>query len=196
MPDMTKTREGSLAREPSNYLNGQGCREDSPKRPSDHQLPEARKKTLTEPYLLRQRQSLFQHTWRGQSPHNPSSYATFMLNLHWAKAATGKNTYASKVASVVSNSLQPYELWPPRLLCQGGFSRQEYWSVQAKTGCRILLEHYFSCCLAANPRVLPEPLRPKHLHHLHTWSSLGHTQVLQGSLRNKPQWTNHMQRWK
>ena len=37
--------------------------------------------------------------------------------------------------------------------------------------------------------MLPEPLGPKKLHHLHTWPSLGQTQVLQGSLRSKPQWT-------
>ena len=30
--------------------------------------------------------------------------------------------------SVVSNSLRPHELWPTRLLCPCGFSRQEYWS--------------------------------------------------------------------
>ena len=33
--------------------------------------------------------------------------------------------------------------------------------------------------------MLPEPLRPKQLHHLQTWPSQGQTQVLQGSLRNK-----------
>ena len=34
-----------------------------------------------------------------------------------------------------------------RLLCQGGgFSRQEYWSELANTGCHTLLEHYISCC--------------------------------------------------
>ena len=42
--------------------------------------------------------------------------------------------------------------------------------------------------------MLPEPLRPKQLHH--TWASLGQTRVLQGSLRSKPQWTSHTQRWK
>ena len=30
--------------------------------------------------------------------------------------------------SVVSDSLGPQELWPARLLCPWGFSRQEYWS--------------------------------------------------------------------
>ena len=44
--------------------------------------------------------------------------------------------------------------------------------------------------------VLPEPLQPKQLHHLHTWPSLRQTQVLPGSLRSKPEWMTHMQRWK
>ena len=30
--------------------------------------------------------------------------------------------------SVVSDSLEPHGLWPARLLCPWGFSRQEYWS--------------------------------------------------------------------
>ena len=49
--------------------------------------------------------------------------------------------------------------------------------------------------LAANSLedlVLPEPLRPKQLHHLHTWLSLGQTQLLQGSLRSKLQWMTHI----
>ena len=57
---------------------------------------------------------------------------------------------------------------------------------------RVLL---FPAALATNfPEymVLPEPLRPKQLHHLHTWPSQGQTQVLQGNLRSKSQWTTHM----
>ena len=53
----------------------------------------------------------------------------------------------------------------------------------------------FPSALAANPPeylVLPEPIRPKKLHHLHTWPSQGQTQVLQSSLRSKPQWMTHM----
>jgi len=54
--------------------------------------------------------------------------------------------YACRVALVESNSLQPCRLWPARLLCQGeGFSRQEYWSILAITGCHTLLDHYISC---------------------------------------------------
>ena len=55
----------------------------------------------------------------------------------------------------------------------------------------------FPADLAANSPeylVLPEPLKPKQPYHLHTWPS--QTQVLQGSLRSKPQWMIHMQRWK
>ena len=54
---------------------------------------------------------------------------------------------AHRVISVVSDSLQCCRLWPARLLYQGrGFSKQEYWSILAKTGCHTLLEHYISCC--------------------------------------------------
>ena len=87
-------------------------------------------------------------------------------------------------------------LWPARLLCQGGgFSRQEYWSLLTNTGCHTLLEHYISCCPSTNSPeylVLPELLWPKQLHHLQTWPSQEQTQVLQGSLRNKRQWTTPM----
>ena len=56
-------------------------------------------------------------------------------------------TYTCWVASVVSYSLRPCGLWLARLLCQGvGFTRQEYWSVLAHTGCHTLLEHSISCC--------------------------------------------------
>ena len=55
--------------------------------------------------------------------------------------------YAHRVISVVSYSLQCCRLWPARLLYQGGgFSKQEYWSILANTGCHTLLEHYISCC--------------------------------------------------
>ena len=40
------------------------------------------------------------------------------------------------------------------------------------------------------------PCDPSSCNHLCTWPSLGQTQVLQGSLRSRPQWTTHIQRWK
>ena len=89
------------------------------------------------------------HTWCHQSPHKPSSCATFTLNSQWDRAATGKKScaYAHGVALVVTDWLRPCGLWPARLLCQGkGFSKQKYWSVLANTCCHTLLEHYISCC--------------------------------------------------
>ena len=49
----------------------------------------------------------------------------------------------------------------------------------------------FPAALAANSPeylVLPEPLQLKQLHHLHTWSSQGQTQVLQGSHMQRVVW--------
>ena len=57
----------------------------------------------------------------------------------------------------------------------------------------------YPAALAANTPeylVLPEPLQPKQLYHVHSWPSQGQTQSFQGSLRSKPQWTIHMWRWK
>ena len=131
------------------------------------------------------------HTQSHQGSRKPSSCATFTLNSHWGRAASGEEkacVCVSRVASVTSDSLRPCRLWPARLLCQaGGFSRQEHWSALANTGCHTFLEHCISCCPSRQPPenlVLPEALRPRQLHHLHTWSSQGQTQVLQGRLRS------------
>ena len=82
---------------------------------------------------------------------------------------------------------------------RGLFSRQDtgaYWPILAAIS---FWSTIFPAALAANSPeylLLPEPLWPKQLHHLHIWPSQGQTQVLQGSLKRKPQWTTHMQRWK
>ena len=92
-------------------------------------------------------------------------------------------------------------LWT--MACQSflfrAFSRQEYRSVLANTGFHALLEHYISCFPSHQLPWVPSAakcLQHKQLQHLHTWPSLGQTQVLQGSLRSKPQWMTHMHRWK
>ena len=74
--------------------------------------------------------------WRGKE-----SDTTEWLNWYWLTddestlrasqvALVVKNPPANAVLSrsVKSNSLRPHELQPTRLLCQWGFSRQEYWS--------------------------------------------------------------------
>ena len=105
------------------------------------------------------------HTWHHQGPRKLSSCITFMLNAHWEGAATDKRKkksciYACRVASVLSDSLEPCRLWPARLLCQGGrFSRQGYWSVLANTGCYTLLEHSISYYPSHQPPWVPGAAR-------------------------------------
>ena len=74
--------------------------------------------------------------------------------------------------------LCPFQLWPGRLLCQGGSPGKNtggYWSIL------IAIPFYstiFPAAIAGNSceyLILPEPLWPKQLHHLHTWPSLGQT---------------------
>ena len=114
------------------------------------------------------------YTWYCQGPLNPSNCATFKLNPHWGRAATGKKKsciYAHGVASVVSNSLQPCGLWPARLLCQRGSPCKNtgvYWPML------VVIPFWstiFPAALATNSPeylVLPKRLQPKQLHHLHT----------------------------
>ena len=122
------------------------------------------------------------NTWRHQGPCKPSSCTTFTLNSHWAELPQAK-----KKKSLVFMCAEP--LRSCRTLCDPvdcglpGFSVREG-VLQAR-----ILEHigqYWlpypsaAAALAANSPeylVLPEPLRPKQLHHLHTWPSQGQAQV-------------------
>ena len=87
------------------------------------------------------------HTWRRQGPRDPGSCATFTLNPHWGRAATGKKSCVCTQRRFGHVQLFA-TLWT--VACQaslsGGFSRQEYWNVLANTGYHTLLEHYISCC--------------------------------------------------
>jgi len=68
--------------------------------------------------------------------------------------------YACRVASILSDSLRPCRLWPARpSLSEKGFSRQEYWTVLASTGCHTLLEHCISCCPSRQPLWVPGAAR-------------------------------------
>ena len=172
---------------------------DWPKRPSDHQLQEFQKKTLIGPELLWWRQSVSLHTWGCQGPRKPSS---FTLNSHWGELPQAKIV----LCLCVQDHLGRVRLCNSVDCGLPGFSVTEGSSPGKNTGAYwpilVAIPYWstiFPAALAANPPeylVLPEPLQPKQLHHLHTWPSQGQTQVLQGSLRSKPQWTTHMQRWK
>ena len=128
----------------SAWMSG-AMEKDCPKRPSDCQLQEARKKTLIAVEAVCVPVCLVP----SESPQ-----AKQLRHLH-AQLSLGQNChrkekaciYARRVALLVSSSLRPCRPWPSRLLSQGeGFSRQDYWSVLANTGCHTLLGHSISCC--------------------------------------------------
>ena len=94
------------------------------------------------------REAVSLHTWRCQGARKPSS----CTHLH-AQPSLKQSCHRQKVLSLCTQGhfgcVQPFvTLWS--VACQasrsGGFSRQEYWSVLANTGCHTLLEHYISCC--------------------------------------------------
>ena len=101
-----------------------------------------------------------------------------------------------RVTSVVSHSLQPCRLWPARVLCQGGVLQARILEHIGQYWFHTHQEHYISCCPSCQLSWVPGAARtpvtqaaapPPHL------AIKGQTQVLQGSLRSKPQWTTHMQ---
>ena len=149
MPDALNNIEGPQERAPSKCLNGaelwrkmsqRGLLVASYKRlekDSDRAIPPVAEAVrvpahLAPPESPQAKQLRHLHTQRslGQSCHRQKMSCV----------------YARWVTSVVANSLQPCRLGPARLLCQRGFSRQEYWSILANTGCHTLLELSISCC--------------------------------------------------
>jgi len=97
-------------------------------------------------------------------------------------------------------------LWSYPTLCNPvdyGLPGFSVWQIlQAAILAWVAISFYstkFTAALATNSPeylVLPGPLLPKQLYHLHTWHSLGQNQVLQGSFRGKPLWMTRMQRWR
>ena len=146
---------------------------------------------------------MFLHTLCCQGAHKPSSCAPFMLKSHWGRAATGKKILASMYAGLLQSCptlCDPLDCGLPgfslRERGSPGKNTEVYWQILVAIPYESTV---YPASLAANSPddlVLPEPLQPKQLHHLHTWPSQRQTQVLQGSLRSKPQWTTHMWRWK
>ena len=149
MPDVLIYRVGPQPGGPSMCLNSRGMEKDWPKRPSDCQLQESWKKTDRAITPAAEAVCVPEHLAPSGSPQ-----AKQLCHLH-AQLSLGQSChrqkkscfYVCRFALVVSDSLQPCRLWSARLLYQGGgFSRQEYWSILANTGCPTLLEHCISCC--------------------------------------------------
>ena len=89
------------------------------------------------------------HFWSHQGPHNPSNGATFMLNPQWGRVATGEKKKSGIYArgDHFSHVQLFATLWIVvyQACLSVGFSRQEYWSVLANTGCHTFPENYISC---------------------------------------------------
>ena len=110
---------------------GWATEKDWPKRPYDHQLQQAGKKTLIRAELLWQRQSVSLHTWRSQGPHMASSCDAFTLNTHWGTVATDKKCLVSVCAG---------SLWSCPTLCDPVDCGLPGFSVRGVLQARIL-EH-------------------------------------------------------
>ena len=81
-------------------------------------------------------------------------HAQFLLgqNCHRQKMSC---VYALRVTMVLSDSATLETVACQTSLSEWGFSRQEYWSILANTGCHTLLEHGISCCLSCCPPTPP-----------------------------------------
>ena len=134
-------------------------KKDWPKRPSDHQLQETRKKTDRAMTPATEAVRVLPHFaplgfLQDEKLHNLHAQSSLGQNCHRPKKKKEKKNHLGSMHtwSLQSDSMQPCRLWPARLLCQERvFSRQEYWSVLVNTGCHTLLDHYISCCPSRQP---------------------------------------------
>ena len=82
------------------------------------------------------------HTWHHQGPCKPSSCATFTLNFHWGRAATGKKILVPMHEGSFQSCLtlcDPVDCSLQAALSGRGVPEQEFWSVWANTGFHTLL---------------------------------------------------------
>ena len=144
VPDALNNREESQGREPCKCLNGWSYRKDWPERASDPRgLRKDPDRAIT-PAM--EAVGVPAHVAPPGSPQ-----AKQLHHLH-AQPSLGQSCHRQKsFASMHVGSLGlcptlcgPVDCGLPGFSVQG-FSRQEYWSVLANTGCHILLEHYISC---------------------------------------------------
>ena len=155
--DVQNNTEGPQARDPSKCLKGQRYRERLVKEafsfPATRVLKKDSDRAITGTEELCPCPAHFVQPGSPQAKQFHHFHTQLSLGQSCHRQKKKKNcTYAHRVALVVSDSLLPYGLWPSRLLYQeGGFSRQEYWSILAKTGRHTLLEHYISCCPTCQP---------------------------------------------
>ena len=147
MPDMLNNRERLPARDPSKCLKGRSYGERRAKEAS-LELQDAQKKTDRAITFVTEAVRVPAHLAPPGSPQ-----AKELCHLH-AQPSLEQSCHRQKKSFVSMHAglLRYIQLFatPWTVACQAslsrGFSRQEYWSVLANTGCHTLLEHYISCC--------------------------------------------------
>ena len=105
VPDVPNNREGPQAREPSKCLNGQSYGERLAKEAFCSSATRGSKKDSDRAITPVAEAVHVPAHWSCQGPCKPSSCATFMINSHWGKTATGKKkscVYTCRVTSVIS----------------------------------------------------------------------------------------------
>ena len=146
-----------------------------PKRPSDCQLQEAWKKDSDRAITPAAEAVHVPATWGHQGSRTSSSCTT----LTGAELPRAKN----RLASMHTESLRSCPTLCNPVDCGlPGFSIREGGSLGKNTGAYwpTLVAIPLAALAANSPEylVLPEPLQPKQLHHLHTWFSWRQTKVL------------------
>ena len=144
---------------------------------------------------------MFLHTWPCQGPTKPSGCTTFTLNSHWGRAATSKKNPVFMNAGSLQSSLtlcDPVDCGLPGFSVREGVLQARILEHSGQYWLPYLLEHCISCCPSRQPRWVPGAARTPATHTAAPPPPLaltGPIQALQGSLRSKPQWATHMQRW-
>ena len=148
MLDVPNNREGPQAREPSKCLNGQSYTERLAKEAFWLSATRDLKKGFDRPVTAAaEAVSVPAHLVPPGSPQPKQ-----LCHFH-AQSSMGQSCHRQKVFCLCTwghfGHVQLFEtLWT--VACQASlseeFSRQEYWSVLANTGCHTLLDHYISCC--------------------------------------------------
>jgi len=149
VPDTPNNREGSQAREPLKCLNGQSHGKRLAK--EAFWLPATRGSKKDPDQAITPVAEAIHVLAHLAPPRSPQPKQ--LCHLH-AQASQGKSCHRQKrsLSSMHTGLLQSCPTLCDPVNCglqaslSGGFSRQEYWSILAKTGCHTHLEHYIFCC--------------------------------------------------
>ena len=155
VPEAPNNKEGPQARESSKCLNRQSYGERLAKEAFWSPAQEAQKKKDSDRAI----NSAVEAVCDPAHLAPPGSLQVKQLRHLPVQVSLGQRCYRQKkkkkvlhlcmhghFSCIQHRVLQPWRLWPVRLLCQRVFPRQEYCSTLVNTDWHALLEHYISCC--------------------------------------------------